>query len=278
MPFRAMLLLMAVFACAVPTGCDRPPPDKPIVCVSVLPQAYFVDRIAGDLVTVHVMIPPGASPTTHEPTTEQLRAAADATIYFKVGHPSFPFERTWLERLMNDSAMLVDTSAGLARRDGDPHTWVSPQGALVMARSIEAALSAELAEHAETFKTNLAVLEADVTALDAQIAAELSPHRGKTFFAAHPAWGYFAEQYGLQQSAVEKNNKPPSAAALFELVEAARVSGASVVLVQPQFTKRQAQIVADEIGADVVEADPLAYDWLENTRAVAQLLAEAFGP
>lgn len=278
MPIRGLILFLAAIACALPASCDRAPAATPIVCVSVLPQAYFVDRIAGGLVDTHVMIPPGASPTTHEPTPEQMRAAADATIYFKVGHPSFPFERTWLDRLMRESATVVDTSAGLSRRDGDPHTWVSPGGALVMATHMEAALSRALPAHRSTFESNLRVLRADIAALDEEVRERLAPHRGETFFVAHPAWGYFADEYGLVQAAVEQGHKPPSPAALFELIEAARASGARVVLVQPQFTKRNAEIIAEEIGGVVVSADPLAYDWMENTRAVANVLAEALAP
>lgn len=272
---RAMVMLSLLIACAVPAGCDRRAPATPIVCVSVLPQAYFVDRIAGDLVETHVMIPPGASPTTHEPTPSQLRAAADASVYFKIGHPSFPFERTWLDRLIGESARAVDTSVGLTRRDGDPHTWVAPGTAIMTARTMAAVLSEEFPQHSAVFQANLRQLEMDVEALDAELREQLSPHRGKTFFVAHPAWGYFADQYGLTQASVERDNKQPSPAAFFEFIEAARASGTTVVLVQPQFSARHAQIVADEIGAKLMEADPLAPDWLGNTRRFGRLLAEA---
>ena len=42
------------------------------VSVSLLPQAYIVERVGGDLVNTQVMIPSGTSPATYEPTPQQL--------------------------------------------------------------------------------------------------------------------------------------------------------------------------------------------------------------
>lgn len=47
------------------------------------------------------------------------------------------------------------------------------------------------------------------------------------------------------------------------------------IFVQPQFSRRTAQFIADQIGAGLVVADPLAEDYLANTRKVAAALAQA---
>lgn len=66
------------------------------VAVSILPQKYFVQRIAGDLAEVTVMVPPGADPHTYEPKPSQMRGLAGAKLYMTIG---VPFEKAWLERI-----------------------------------------------------------------------------------------------------------------------------------------------------------------------------------
>lgn len=245
--------------------------------VSVLPQAYFVQRVAGPRVRVEVMIPPGASPATHEPTLEQLRALSEASLYVKVGHPHFPFERAWLGRVLAQANGLrvVDGSAGLEGGDGDPHVWLAPRHALVMAGHVEAALAALLPEHAAEFRANLAAFAAEVRALDAELRELLAPARGRRFLVFHPAWGHFAEAYGLEQIAIERDGKHPDARALQRLIEGARADGVRVLFVQPQLDPRSAELVAGEVGCRVESLDPLARDWAANLRHVGRALAEA---
>jgi zinc transport system substrate-binding protein len=69
---------------------------KPVVFVSILPQKYFVEQIAGDTVDVEVMVMPGASPATYEPRPRQMSMLAKADLYLAIG---VPFERTWLPRI-----------------------------------------------------------------------------------------------------------------------------------------------------------------------------------
>ena len=98
-PSERGILFFLVAVLLILAGCQKNvPPEgtKPIVLVSVPPQAYFVDRLAGPWVTVEIMVPPGASPATFEPSLKQMQAAAQARLYVTVGHPNFPFERTWL--------------------------------------------------------------------------------------------------------------------------------------------------------------------------------------
>ncbi|MDH3686827.1 MAG: zinc ABC transporter substrate-binding protein, partial [Myxococcales bacterium] len=85
---RLRIPLAAALLCALASGCSesRPPSDRPIVAVSVLPLEYVVDRLAGEFVETAVMLPPGASPTQYQPTLGQVRAFSDAAVYVKVGH------------------------------------------------------------------------------------------------------------------------------------------------------------------------------------------------
>jgi zinc transport system substrate-binding protein len=251
---------------------------KPVVAVSVLPQAFIVEQVAGDRVEVEVMIPPGASPATHEPTMQQMDAVSRAALYVKVGHPNFPFERAWLDTILadHDNLPVVDGSAGVRRREGDPHVWVSPGCVRVMADNVAAALSEALPAHGEEFRRNLALFQGKIDALDAEIRRSLEKHRGRKFYVFHPAWGYFAAEYGLEQVAVQEGTGEATPGALAGLIDRARSDSVRIIFVQPQFSRESAELVAREIDGSVLAIDPLARDWLDNLARTAVSLREAF--
>jgi len=284
-PFKLMgRVFFTLFAIAllivVSAGCEnentRNEPATPIVIVSVPPQAQFVKRLAGDRVQVEVMIAPGANPTTYEPTMRQMRAMEQAFLYVKIGHPAFPFERAWLDQLLaeREHITVVDCAQGLDRIEGDPHIWLSPKHVHVMVETIADALQQALPEHAEAIASNLASFHAEIDALDEEIRAMLAPHEGKRFVVFHPAWGYFANQYGLEQIAIEHEHKHPAADHVAEVIALARRENIKVVFVQPQFSQASAETVAEQIDGRVVTIDPLARNWLTNMRDVARALRD----
>jgi zinc transport system substrate-binding protein len=93
----------------------------------------------------------------------------------------------------------------------------------------------------------------------------------------HPAWGYFADAYGLHQVPVEVEGKEPKAKELDEFIKRAHELGVKAVFVQPQYSPKTAQTIADAVGARLVEADDLAPDWEKNLRKVAEQIAAALG-
>lgn len=271
-----IVTICALAACAGSPGDDVP--EKPLVVVSVPPQAWLVEQVAGELVDVEVMVPPGASPATHEPTMRQMTAVSRAAIYFKVGHGNFPFERAWIDRLIagHDSLTVVDGAAGLDGSIADPHIWVSPRRVRVMVRTLTAALEQRLPGSAELLRRNEQALLAEIDALDAELAATLAPFAGRRFLVFHPGWGYFAEDYGLEQVSIEHGAKEPSPHDLADLVARAAADGITTVFVQPQFSPHAAELVARQIHGHVVEADPLARDWPDNLRRFAAALRQSF--
>ena len=86
----------------------------------------------------------------------------------------------------------------------------------------------------------------------------------------HPAWGYFAQAYGLQQVPVEIEGKNAKPVRLKELIGLARAKNIKIIFAQPQFSSKSAELVANEIGGQVIFADPLALNWPQNLREVAQ--------
>lgn len=278
MKTRSLVLLASLlFACAAP---ERPTDPRPLVLVTVPPQAFVVEQVAGDLVRVETLLSGGGDPHHHEPHFEELRVVSEADLWVKVGHPDFSFEVAWIDRLLADSPelLVVDGSEGATLIPGDAHLWLAPKNAASLATQLTEALAGLLPERAEELRQNRDRFVADTRALDAELRRTLEPARGRWFLVVHPAWGYLATEYGLEQVSIERDGHEPDPKSLAAIIERGRAAKLPVVFVEPQFNSVGARTVADEIGADVETIDPLARDWDANLRRVAAALVAGSAP
>ncbi len=281
-----VLLGLGSVACGRPGGSETAG-DRPLaVAVSILPQKYMVERIGGPAVRVSVLIGPGESPVTYDPTPRQMASLAGTQLYFTMG---LEFERAWLERMravypgmrvvnMRDGILLLplDRAGGTSHEAGqDPHVWMNPRLVRVMAGAIRDALVEALPERRELFHRNHERLVGHLDALDGEIREILRNLPTRTFMAFHPAWGYLAEEYGLRQIAIESHGKEPGAQSLVRLIDLAKEQQVRVIVVQAQFSRSTAETVGQAVGARVISLDPLAEDYVNNLRLVAETLAEA---
>jgi zinc transport system substrate-binding protein len=280
----SMVILLLSACSSVPA---MPQANRPVVMVSVQPQAYFVQKIAGDLVEVHTMVGTGDDPHTYEPTTDQMRKMADAQLYFSIG---VEFEAAWLPRFTaaNPDLKIVDSTEGVTRisvssipngeekGEPDPHIWVSPSRVKQISANMAAALAELDPDNAPIYEQNLAVWLQEIDQVDADIRAALSGITRRVFLSVHPSWGYFAEAYGLQMLAVEREGQEPGPEDLAKIIEQARAHQITYVFSQKGVNQKLAQSIADQLGgAQIVELDPLVQNWSENMRYVAAQLAAA---
>lgn len=274
--------------------------DRLQVAVSILPQKYFVEKIGGEQVEVLVMVKPGAEPATYEPKPQQMVELARSKIYFAIG---VPFETVWLEKMSraNPKMLVVRTEAGIEkampaahRHPGeaepqehvgkhdhgikDPHIWLAPHLVMIQARNILNGLLQTDPSSATLYKTNYKNFIMELVDLDAEFL-NLFGGRGKNsaFMVFHPAWGYFARAYGLNQIPVELEGKEPRPADLEHFIKEAKAKGIKVLFVQPQFSTKSAETIAKAVGGQIVFADPLAPNWAENLREVAEKFRTALG-
>lgn len=152
----------------------------------------------------------------------------------------------------------------------DPHIWLSPPLVKVQGRTILNALSEADPAHRDSYEANFSAFTAQVDQLDAELKKIFSGKEGLQFMVFHPSWGYFAHAYGLEQVPIEIEGKNPKPAQLQKLIQHARENGIKVVFVQPQFSSKSAKLVAREIDGQVVFVNPLAENWVDNLRQVAE--------
>lgn len=283
---RAVLFLVAasVLCITLSTVCAAEAPSGKIkVFVSIIPQAYFVERVGGEYVEVEVLVGPGQSPATYEPTPRQMSQLGSSRVYFRIG---VPFEKVFMPKISSAFSQLsiVDTSAGVPllyfnRSDGrqvaDPHIWLDPKRVKIQAETICTELIRLAPDHTDVFRQNLEAFQEDLDAVDASIAESLETLRGGTLYVFHPAFGYFAQSYGLQQVAIEVEGKQPSARQLSDLINRAREDKVKIIFVQPQYSKKNAQTIAREISGAVVPINPLPEDYLEELRMMASVIKNA---
>jgi zinc transport system substrate-binding protein len=291
---RIILLLgiafLVVQPLSVPAGGQKSSEQgEPIVFVSIGPQRYLVQSIAGSRIRVEVLVQPGQDPHTFEPTPKQMAQLSRGRLYFRIG---VAFERSLIPRIRSSNPQLkiIDTQAGIELREIeegnhegedhdehglDPHTWLSPLLAKRQAQIIRDALIEADPGGREEYEAGYRNLAAELGSLHEEIAAALAPFRGEEIFVYHPAYGHFTDEYGLRQVAVETGGSEPSAQQLARLIERARERQVRIIFVQPQFSRTGAEAVAEAIGGVVVPLDPLAEDYVENLREMARKIAEA---
>ena len=288
------LLLAGCGQSATPGEVATSGPTGPLnVTVSILPQKYFVERIGGKYVTVNVMVEPGASPATYEPKPEQLTALSEAAAYFSIG---VPFESAWLDRIaaVNSDMLMIDTTEGINRvpidahykvelggrpesdaEGRDPHIWLSPTLVKTQAQTIYKALVGLDPAHEAAYKANLDSFIEDIDRLIAEIEDTLEGVARRKFMVFHPAWGYFGDDFELEMVPIEVGGQEPSPAELAHLITTAQEEAVRVIFAQPEFSTKDAETIAKEIGGRVLLISPLAPDWLDNLRRVADTFAEA---
>jgi len=250
------------------------------VFTTVLPLQSLAEKIGGEHVNVTSMVQPGDDPHTFSPTSQQIAKLAQANLYITAG---IQFEKVWMDRIEStnpEMEIIGDSDEDDHGHDHkhehelDPHPWTSPLLAMKMADTIYNALIKLDPANSNQYDENRRSLQAELSLLDQEIQEQMQNLKQRKFMVFHPAWGHFAEQYGLIQIPIEHEGKEPGARALVELIREAKKENIKVIFVQPQFSRRAAEQVADAIDGRVVPIDPLSADYINNMKKISQQLSE----
>ncbi len=288
------IAMLSLSACS--PKADGASKGKITVAVSVTPEATFVEKVAGDKVRIVTIIPSGNSPANYQPTTTEMQALSDAAVYFVMQVPTE--EANILPKVTDFNAdikmvNLRDAVSAVyplremgahshgdeevaAGEDGDavdPHIWLSPKRVIVMVETIRDTLCELDPQNADYYTQNAADYTAELSQLDTDIAGIVSGMENKAFMIYHGAYGYFADDYGLTMISLEEDGKSPSATVMAAAVEQAKADNIKHIFYQEEFDDHQAKTVAEEIGGSVVEARPLAPDYISALTEFANALA-----
>jgi zinc transport system substrate-binding protein len=268
------------------------------VHVSIPPLAYFVERIGAEHVSVETLIDAGNDPHTYEPTPRMMMALSETDVYFSTG---MPFEKQLLDKIKGSNPLLViietdkdsakNTSSGRNEQNGDignieesehdkyggdPHIWLSPFLIKIQAENILMGLVKLDPENSESYEENYRSFIGELDVVHGKISKSLGPYSGRSFMVFHPAFGHFADAYGLVQIAIEIEGRDPSSKQLEKVIKRSAELDIKTIFIEPQFDRKNAEVVADSINAKVVSLDPLRKNVLENLELIAKAVEKSF--
>lgn len=270
-------------------SCQTAPkkPSGKIVFASILPLQYFTDQITGSLYHSEVMVPPGVGPETYSPTPRQMSEMARAGAFFANGY--LGFEEAYMDKFqsINPGLVFINTSKGVEmihseghshgnevhEKGVDPHTWSSPEGAKIIAGNILDGMIRIDPSNKAQFQANYDRLIAKIDSVDRAVRSILSAIPSRKFMVFHPALGYFAREYQLEQLSIEFEGKVPTPKHVQNIVQEAREHKIAYIMIQKEFDVENAEIIANETGSKVVQIDPLAYDWPNEMISLANKMA-----
>ena len=206
------------------------------VAVGIVPEATFVEAVAGDLASVVTLIPPGYSPANYQPTAQEMQALSDADVYFTLQMPTEQANILPKVSDFNDGIQIVDLREAVAvvypllntkgeeilsndRSSVDPHLWLSPKRAIAMVQAIANELSALDESNADTYQANAANYIAKLDALDVEIRQTLASVDAKTFLIYHGSYGYYAHDYDLNMIAIQIEGKQATAEEMQSVID-----------------------------------------------------------
>ncbi len=261
--------------------------DTKTITVSILPQKYFVDRITGSTFEVNVMVPPGASPATYEPTARQMKQLGSSLIYLKIGY--IEFEKIWIKKIKstNIEIKIFDISKDVELIETtkfdhgdhhhgsiDPHVWMSPKMVKNIAKNILDALTELYPDLTIDFTRNYNDFIAEINKIDIKTSASLKNLKNREFLIFHPALTYYARDYDLEQIPIQLEGKDPSPAHFKEIINNALENDIRIIFIQEQFDTENAKVIADEINAKVIQINPLDYNWPKQIELITQSLIQ----
>lgn len=276
-------------------GCEKSDkPSRPSVLVTLPPYAYFVEKIAGEAVNIHILVPPGSNPHLYEAPPKQVENILNVAIWFQIGEG---VEEKLLNvlRQHNPQMLPVNLSQGIPLIEEDPHhhhchtcshhqhshadegkdkhIWLSPRLAQTQARTIAEGLARTYPERKKQFEKGLSELISELEIIDAQIREELKPFKGQAILVSHPAFGYFCQEFGLRQISVENEGKDPLPRHIEHILKDTKIFHIRKIFTQAQYNNKAAILLGEQLGVPVQDVDPYALDYTSNLLHITHLIS-----
>ncbi len=254
--------------------------EKPIIAVSIVPEATFAQAVCGELAEVITMIPPGSSPESYEPTPVEMEKFSKSNLYFTIGVPTeeaniLPNAGNVPIVKLQEKVSEVYPDRTFESGERDPHIWLSPKRAKVMVQAIADEMIKIDAKNKDAYQKNADNYISQLDDLDKEISSSLEGVKNKSFIVYHPAFGYLADDYGLTMLALEEEGKESTPQHLQEMIDYAKEKNIKVLFYQEEIDSSQSEAFAEELGGKTIQLSPLAADYINNYKKMVQTMTEA---
>lgn len=255
------------------------------IYVTITPLKSIVEEVTCGDFDVKVLVADGASPETFEPTARHMAELNDAHMIFKVGLIDFESQLT---NNIENKNKVVNLGAGITPIAGscshhhhhhhhahgvDPHIWTSPRALKVMVGNVRDAVMRIYPDSTKYDEASIRLM-ARIDSLDNYCAERIAAADVDVMMIYHPAYTYYAQDYGIEQIAIEQDGKEPSPKQLTTLIGKARDNNIEHIFIQPQYNKDKVRTIANECNADIVTTNPLDKDILSEIRRITDLICE----
>ena len=279
-----IIIAAVIAACFVFPINEKQKTEGNTIVVTILPLKYIAEQIVGDDYHIDILVPPGSSPETYEPTPQQLVAVENSILILSTGLIDFEHELT-LKATQSSGNKIINLSEGIDLLSGccggaahshhnhgvDPHIWTSPKQLRIMAANAYRAI-ALLSPDENKYAANFEKLMHTLDELDTIVGRLITDSGIKHFFIYHPALTYYANDYMIEQVSIEHEGKEPSADQLRGLIDLARSEKIDKILYQREFSRSVVETVVKDIGATPVEIDPLAENIVQSILDITHLI------
>lgn len=256
--------------------------NNPTIYVTITPLKALVEEITCGDFAVEVVVPEGASPESFEPTARHISAMSEAEFVFEVG--LINFEQSLVKHLGDN---LINLSEGIEPMAGccshahhhghhhshgiDPHIWTAPHTLRTM---VENARDVIVEHYPDSVKYQSAAetLLERIDAIDSRCTEKIKTSDAHTMMIYHPAYTYFARDYGIEQIAIEQDGKEPTPRQLTALVERAESEGINAIFIQPQYSEDKVRAIAESCNAEIITTDPLSKDILSEIERITDII------
>jgi zinc transport system substrate-binding protein len=284
-----MKKIFSIFICLVCFGCSSSHDSKPKILVTIPPYAGFVKSLVGNKISVEIFVPPGSNPHTYEPSPDQIKHFTEAKVWFRIGDP---IENKMVSFLQQRNVQIVDLSKDWdvltmtehvhgeeepSHEEKDLHLWMNPNIVAEQVEEMTLVLSQYFPEIATTIKDNSIKLKAALKQLDTETSSRLIPFQGRYLLVSHPALGYYCLRYGLHQLSVEVEGKDPLPQDIAHLMNELKDHPVPVILLEPQYNKKGALLIAEKLHIPHEEIDPYAEDYFGMLNHLTKIIVKYYG-
>ena len=275
--------LIILFLFAVPTIAQIK------VVATTTTVANLVETIGGNKVSVTYLCRGDQDPHFLEVLPSYMLKLRDADLVFKIG---LDLEK-WLPQLIdgsrNDKLTLIDLSTNISKKEvpttkidasygdvhpyGNPHYWLDPENAKIMAEEIYNALTDFSSSDADYFKKNLDSFKSNIDSNMKNWSASISGMKQKNIITFHKSWGYFADRFGINVvSNVEpKPGIPPTPSHDAELIQLIKKDKLKIILMENYYSDSAPNHISESTGIKVVKV-PNAVNGVESVDTYIKLI------